>query len=840
MKNRGGIALFLIFLAVSVVVYAGKPFPRDEVIPTIESSLQELAMEPPLQAEALARSLGMEVEGGMVRVVIEYDRTFSEYRVTELGGRIVSRAEGLHLVEVDVPIATLLDLARLSGVVYVRRPYPAIPADGPYGSSIVSEGVGLTGADVWHAAGVRGKGITVAVIDSDFSGLSDALARGEVGNVVFTCDYTGYGLEAGGNVHGTACAEIVHDMAPDAQLILMKALGTAELANAVDDAIAEGADIITHSYLHVNSNFYDGTGPICQIAEWAAEDGVLWVNAAGNSGAGSHWEGDWQDSDGDGWLEFAPGDEVNEFHLDEGWELEIYLTWDGWPWTDRNYDLYLVDEDGNEVASSTNWQTGTQEPTEGIKYIAKVPGTFGIKIRAVSAPPYPRLELFCLPWGVSLEYSVSSSSIPAPGNLPAVLTVGGVSAWGWLDGGPAYWLGSRGPTNISRNNPYSMTKPDICGPTNVSGMSYGLISDNKGFGGTSASAPHVAGAAALIGSVHPDWSMEMVRRFLEDNAIDRGAMGKDNVYGYGQLYLPPPTGKRTVERSYGTEAGWYLVSRPLSGGEANPFHVSAYTYDPGKGRYTTVTGIEQSAGYWVYLAGDTAISDFGGEASADVKVNLATAGWHQIGVPWGYPKGEIRVVNGSETKPWADAVAAGWVDDGIYGYSTPDDAYYTPSTLDPWTGYWVKSEVDGLSLVFLFVEGLPVDDFTFEPNPGPFVNPPLDLPRLPSVTSEAAYLHVWCYPNPVFGDNKVWFEATVRFSPDDKEWAALRDIHVEVYDLSGLLVWSGSSGDDPYLEWDLRTPQGDLLANGVYLYRLWAEVGDGKMMSRVGKLVVLR
>jgi hypothetical protein len=370
-------------------------------------------------------------------------------------------------------------------------------------------------------------------------------------------------------------------------------------------------------------------------------------------------------------------------------------------------------------------------------------------------------------------------------------------------------------------------------------MTYGLLRDEEGFYGTSASAPHVAGAAALVWSAHPDWSVEMVRHFLEDNAIDRGGIGKDDVYGYGQLYLPPPAGKRTVERSYGTETGWYLVSRPLSGGEANPFHATAYFYDPNKGRYTTVTRIEQSAGYWVYLPGDTVISDFGGEADMDVEVPLSTAGWHQIGVPWGYPKGKIRVVAGNEMKSWADAAAAGWVDDSIYGYSTLDDAYYIPSMLDPWTGYWIKTKKDGLSLVFLSAQGVSVKNFTFEPLAGPFVDPPLDLPTFPSVASGLPHLNVWCSPNPVLGDNKVWFEAMLKFSDEKKEWVAVRNLHVEVYDLTGQLIWSGESGSKSYVEWDIRTPQGGLLSNGVYLYRLWTEV-DGTVVSKLGKLAILR
>lgn len=61
--------------------------------------------------------------------------------------------------------------------------------------------------------------------------------------------------------HGTECAEIVHDMAPEADLLLMKISTSVQLAEAVNDAITYGADMISHSVGWFNTNFYDGTGP---------------------------------------------------------------------------------------------------------------------------------------------------------------------------------------------------------------------------------------------------------------------------------------------------------------------------------------------------------------------------------------------------------------------------------------------------------------------------------------------------------------------------------------------------------------------------------------------------
>jgi subtilisin family serine protease len=55
--------------------------------------------------------------------------------------------------------------------------------------------------------------------------------------------------------------------------------------------------------------------------------------------------------------------------------------------------------------------------------------------------------------------------------------------------------------------------------------------------GTSASCPHVAGAAALALTLRPDLSADQLTELLEAAADDQGAPGKDPEYGYGRLNL---------------------------------------------------------------------------------------------------------------------------------------------------------------------------------------------------------------------------------------------------------------------------------------------------------------
>jgi len=78
---------------------------------------------------------------------------------------------------------------------------------------------------------------------------------------------------------------------------------------------------------------------------------------------------------------------------------------------------------------------------------------------------------------------------------------------------------------------------------------------------------------------------------------------------------------------------------------------------------------------------------------------------------------------------------------------------------------------------------------------------------------------------------------TARFSVRGASADAVR---VEVYDLAGRLAYAAES-EDTEIVWHTESLVGDYLANGVYLYRMWARVG-GLWQSCVetGKLVILR
>jgi hypothetical protein len=130
-----------------------------------------------------------------------------------------------------------------------------------------------------------------------------------------------------------------------------------------------------------------------------------------------------------------------------------------------------------------------------------------------------------------LEESVPERSLTFPADSPDAMTVGAVDVSSYI----LEPYSSRGPTfGPGGTCSGGSTKPDIVGYANVSSVSYGA----GGFNGTSAATPHVAGAAALVKDRFSSYTVSQLQNYLEDNAIDLGTPGKDNLYGAGRLYLP--------------------------------------------------------------------------------------------------------------------------------------------------------------------------------------------------------------------------------------------------------------------------------------------------------------
>ena len=75
------------------------------------------------------------------------------------------------------------------------------------------------GADRWQAGGFRGRGVKVAVLDTGFRGWREHLGKALPAHVTARSFRADGNLEARDSQHGILCGEVIHTLAPDAELL---------------------------------------------------------------------------------------------------------------------------------------------------------------------------------------------------------------------------------------------------------------------------------------------------------------------------------------------------------------------------------------------------------------------------------------------------------------------------------------------------------------------------------------------------------------------------------------------------------------------------------------------
>lgn len=482
---------------------------RDEIGITLVVDDAEII--PALEEEL--RTTGITVEGSYkerinIGVPLALIQQLAEQQGTDALFRRLSQMQ--HIIRLELPAPHQLDV---------------VPAQGVRG-----EGPSITGADNWHAAGFSGQSLRIGVLDLGFDGYRGLLGTDLPQNIVAASFIYGKAPDASGIVHGTACAEILHEMAPDAELFFAAYDRTpVSMGQAVDWLLSQDVQIISNSTTSVVGPM-DGSDEAAALVDDAASRGILWVNSAGNA-AGQHYRGQFLDTDGDGLHEFPDGTEAMGLYLYSS-DFTIALNWDDWQRVTEDYDLFLYDAQGDLLASSEDTQNGMPGQVAAELLIGKdMPdGLYYASVKGHSTTRSGIIDIYTL--GAEPEFPVAEHSLGSPADALGALAVGATEA---RDNSLATYS-SQGPSNDGR------LKPDLSAPAGVSNATYAP----QVFDGTSASTPHVAGAAALVWSAFPEFTAGRVREYLLTHAVDLGPPGPDSGYGYGRLLLPPPPGEAAV------------------------------------------------------------------------------------------------------------------------------------------------------------------------------------------------------------------------------------------------------------------------------------------------------
>ena len=285
-------------------------------------------------------------------------------------GAVVDYASGrVDSVRASIPLTAVDEVAAWKDV---ERVDEAVGAQ----TAVVSEGVQAHAVGAARAAhSISGIGVKLCALSDGIRSLAASQAAGELPAVDVLPGQAGpTNLD-----EGTAMLEILHDVAPRAQLGYATAwTSDASFADNIRALrFQAGCDVIVDDILYFNEHpFQDGL--IARAVNDVTADGALYFSAAGNDGniidgTAGNYEADFVDSGlqagkfAGAAHDFDPGPGVQIFDplsaASSG--VPVTLFWaDPLDGAANDYDLYLFDADSNVVAFSQNVQDGNDDPYE--------------------------------------------------------------------------------------------------------------------------------------------------------------------------------------------------------------------------------------------------------------------------------------------------------------------------------------------------------------------------------------------------------------------------------------------------------------------------------------------
>lgn len=461
--------------------------------------------------------------------------------VARLGGEVTIASSAGDTLQAWLPLGSLAALAELPAVQMLRRP-PALSSATPESSAgtVSSEALRLLGVHAWHRAGYTGRGLRIGIIENDFQGFEALL-----GNELPPADRVRYWNFAdprsnwGRGPYGTAQAEVLHEIAPDAILYLARVTNHLEFEQAALWMQREGVTVIGSYLGWYNLDPGDGSGFLADVVARTHSTGIVWITSAQHVRE-QHWGGNAFDSNGDGYLAVEGSLQINHFRdpIPPGQAIMVYLRWSDWLMVNQDIELVITRWNGlfwEEFAESTALQNGSpgQRPVESLEVVSSGPTTYyGVALRSFSVDRMVNVDVFT--YGRPFIAPTFARSLLNLGDVPATITVGAVEASppfarvSYVGEGP-----TNGPGGVRDGG---LAKPDLVSYSGVSTTTY----PERGFGGTGASVAHVTGVAALLRDAYPALGPDAVKHYLIARAIDRDGWGWDPLTGYGLVVLGSP------------------------------------------------------------------------------------------------------------------------------------------------------------------------------------------------------------------------------------------------------------------------------------------------------------
>lgn len=431
-----------------------------------------------------------------------------------------------------------------------------------------------------------GTGITIGIISDSFDAFGEADADVQAGELPGRSNPNRYLSsvqvlkdDPEGIDEGRAMAQIIHDVAPGAELLFYGPTSVTDFARGIDELVEAGADIIVDDLGFGEQPFFQD-GPVSQAAARAVQQGVTFISAAGNYGNASY-ESEFRSSG----QQFNVSGITYEAHdFDPETEIDIFqsITVPGFSdldfvfnWSEpfrsfglgagasTDLDLFLMSQprlpqsqqDPALVSASLEDNIGN-DPQEFLSASNRSGGDRDYylvvgKQQGINNSPEPDV----IKWidfedvGSIYEYvneffgQSANSTVYGHPNAEEAIAVGAVR----FDRTPAFGADTIAPRTFTSlggtpilfdtagnelRTPLIRRKPQLIGPDGVSTT----VVDFETFPGTSAAAPHLAAVVALMleraggsGQLSP----AEIRDILEVSTLDVGAPGVDSISGNG-------------------------------------------------------------------------------------------------------------------------------------------------------------------------------------------------------------------------------------------------------------------------------------------------------------------
>lgn len=498
-------------------------------------------------------------------------KQLDEYDIQELqsyGLTIDIKNYQLKKVQGWISADKLDSLSGIDNIVSITTPnYPTVRK-----GSVNSEGDSLLKTEELAQLGYSGKGVRIGIISDGANNWQEAAQSGDLPENITT-----YGVCNTGNTgqtedlcnrtsgtcnEGTAMAEIIHEIAPDAELAVASVNTSLEFIEQINVLINDfKADIIIDDLAFLGEpTFYDGD---IANAIKSASNKVLFVSSAGNSGYGHYIPDDYELTTSvdimDSVNTFTPSlvhdfgqsgnssdDPYHGFIIPANSATTIVANWDG-RIASVGLSRSLIQLRIHNIEGLTVYKNDLISLTSANEAVTGVciPNTSNEnQVYFATVQFYNKTSPFRLFFlgGGAIEYPISKSSVYGHSAVERVIAVGAINA-SEFDTEEVTFYSSRGPSVINHVlDPSSLSivnleyqelrkKPDLVAVDGVSVTGTGGFPQT--FFGTSASAPHVAGVAAQLMSVSPFVKASDTRRALLLGARDISVTGFDYNSGYG-------------------------------------------------------------------------------------------------------------------------------------------------------------------------------------------------------------------------------------------------------------------------------------------------------------------